>query len=74
MSTFFKEISRKEDLLKNLRKNSHRGRKTNKKAHCHRNRRESLKNKRLQDFPGGPLPKTPCSQCRGPGFDPWPGN
>ena len=22
------------------------------------------------DFPGGPLAKTPCSQCRGPGFDP----
>ena len=26
------------------------------------------------DFPGGPVGKTPCSQCRGPGFDPWSGN
>ena len=25
------------------------------------------------DFPGGPVAKTPGSQCRGPGFDPWPG-
>ena len=27
-----------------------------------------------RDFPGGPVGKTPCSQCRGPGFDPWSGN
>ena len=26
------------------------------------------------DFPGGPVSKTPCSQCRGLGFDPWSGN
>ena len=26
-----------------------------------------------QDFPGGPVGKTPCSQCRGPRFDPWSG-
>ena len=26
------------------------------------------------DFPGGPLAKTSCSQCRGPGFRPWSGN
>ena len=26
-----------------------------------------------RDFPGGPVVKTPCSQCRGPGFDPWSG-
>ena len=26
------------------------------------------------DFPGGPVGKTPCSQCRGLGFDPWLGN
>ena len=26
------------------------------------------------DFPGGPVVKTPRSQCRGPGFDPWSGN
>ena len=26
------------------------------------------------DLPSGPLAKTPCSQFRGPGFDPWSGN
>ena len=29
---------------------------------------------RIQGFPGGPVGKTPCSQRRGPGFDPWSGN
>ena len=24
----------------------------------------------MTDFPSGPVAKTPCSQCRGPGFDP----
>ena len=28
----------------------------------------------FRDFPGGAVVKTPCSQCRGPGFDPWSGN
>ena len=27
-----------------------------------------------RDFPGGPVAETICSQCRGPGFDPWSGN
>ena len=27
-----------------------------------------------RDFPGGPVAKTPHSQCRGRGFDPWSGN
>ena len=27
----------------------------------------------LGDFPGGPVVKTPCSQCRGPGSDPCSG-
>ena len=27
-----------------------------------------------RDFPDGPVAKTPCSQCRGPGFNPWSGN
>ena len=27
-----------------------------------------------QGFPGGPVPKAPCSQSRGLGFDPWSGN
>ena len=31
-------------------------------------------NVQTEDFPGGPVAKTPCSQCRGPGFDPWLGN
>ena len=28
----------------------------------------------LRDFPGGPVGKTPHSQCRGSGFNPWSGN
>ena len=28
----------------------------------------------LRDFPGGPVVKTPRSQCREPGFNPWSGN
>ena len=28
----------------------------------------------IRDFPGGPVGKTPRSQCRGPRFDPWSGN
>ena len=27
-----------------------------------------------RDLPGGPVAETPCSQFRGPGFDPWSGN
>ena len=27
-----------------------------------------------KDFPGGPGAKTPHSQCRAPGFNPWSGN
>ena len=27
-----------------------------------------------RDFPGGPVAKTPHSQYRDPGFNPWPGN
>ena len=27
----------------------------------------------LGDFAGGPVAMTLCSQCRGPGFNPWPG-
>ena len=30
--------------------------------------------KRMWDSPGGPVAKTPCSQCGGPGFDPSPVN
>ena len=33
-----------------------------------------LKTKRSKDFPGGPMVKTPCSQCKRPEFDPWLGN
>jgi len=39
----------------------------------HRQRLRGLKiNQR--DFSGGPMAKTPCSQCRGPRFNPWSGN
>ena len=34
----------------------------------------SVMKESLWDFPGGPVAKTPCSQCRGPGFNPWLGN
>ena len=30
--------------------------------------------RRRRDFPGGPVVKNPCFQCKGYGFDPWPGN
>ena len=33
-----------------------------------------LRRTQPRDFPGGPVAKTPRSQCRGPGFDPWSGN
>ena len=33
-----------------------------------------IKKKTSGDFPGGTADKTPCSQCRGPGFNPWSGN
>ena len=32
------------------------------------------KNVDFRDLPGGPVAKSPGSQCRGPGFDPWSGN
>ena len=33
----------------------------------------SVKSRCLGDFTGGPVVKTPCSHCRGCGFDPWSG-
>ena len=43
--------------------------------------RRTFKNKwvyklkhRLRDFLDDPVAKTACSQCKGPGFDPWLGN
>ena len=33
-----------------------------------------LKKKKPRDYPDGPVAKTPCSQSREPGFDPWSGN
>ena len=32
-----------------------------------------LYNQSPRDFPGGPVAKTLCSQCKGPGFNPWSG-
>ena len=29
---------------------------------------------RIEDYHGGPVAETLCSQCRVPGFDPWSGN
>ena len=34
----------------------------------------SINNYQLLDFPCGAGAKVLCSQCRGPGFDPWSGN
>ena len=39
-----------------------------KKKQTHRYREQT------RDFPGGPVAKTPCSQWRGPRFNPWSGN
>ena len=36
--------------------------------------RRTLKRVAGRDFPGGPVAKTPRSQSRGPGFDPYGGN
>ena len=33
-----------------------------------------VQKRKVRNFPGGPMAKTPCSQCGGPGFDPWSGN
>ena len=30
-----------------------------------------LKTSIWKDFPGGPVAKTSCSQCKRPRFDPW---
>ena len=30
-----------------------------------------IKNKMLREFPSGPVVRTRCSHCCGPGFDPW---
>ena len=38
------------------------------------NEKSQLKRTTYWDFPGGPVSKTLCSQCRGPKFDPWSGN
>ena len=37
-------------------------------------RKSHLRKRKNWDFPGGPVVKTQCSQCRGHGFDPWSGN
>ena len=28
----------------------------------------------FREFAGGPVVRTPCFHCQGPGFDPWSGN
>ena len=42
-------------------------------SHC-LNREELRFKKQSRDFPGIPVVKTPCSQCRGYGLNPWLGN
>jgi len=36
--------------------------------------RIDFKKHKTGDLPGGPVAKTLCSQCRGPGLNPWLGN
>ena len=40
----------------------------------HQTSNKKYKKSKYQDFPGGPVAKTPHSQCSGTGFDPWSGN
>jgi len=35
---------------------------------------QTSKKQTTRDFPGGPVARTPRSQCRGPRLDPWSGN
>ena len=35
---------------------------------------KAIKMGKFKDSPSSPIVKTPCSQCRGPRFDPWSGN
>ena len=41
---------------------------------CCREESEELERTLGRGFFGGPGAETPCSRCRGPGFDPWSGN
>ena len=42
---------------------------------CRRINQRAFSKTHMGDFPGGgSVVKTLCSQCRGPGFDPWSGN
>ena len=44
------------------------------KSRCYEQIIKVYSKKKIGDFPGGPVVKTPCSQCRGPRFDTWSGN
>ena len=41
------------------------------RVNCHWINSLSYSETPREDFPGGPVAKAPCSQCRGPGFNPW---
>ena len=41
---------------------------------CHLGKKHIKKKMGVGDFPGGPVAKTPRSQCRGPRYNPWSGN
>ena len=43
-------------------------------THCKLTTSQLKKKNQFWEFPGGPVGKTPCSQFRGPGLDPWSGN
>ena len=45
-----------------------------KKKKKEREREIDIQKKVRLDFPGGPVAKILCSQCRRPGFAPWLGN
>ena len=44
------------------------------RAKCYNWRKLSKEYMKSWVFPGGPVAKLLCFQCRGPGFDPWSGN
>ena len=84
---FKKLVHIKKKILKK-KKEGERGTETERDAHAQRAEikmgnakadtgewgAERLKETESWDFPGGPVGKTPRSQCRGPRFDPWSGN
>ena len=63
--------ARVQSLVWELRSHKPLGQKKKKKE---REREIDIQKKVRLDFPGGPVAKILCSQCRRPGFAPWLGN